>query len=47
MYLMVIMIAVLTTCLLLVKMFIKDKTHDLSVKIGKFLEISITKHDKE
>lgn len=32
------------TCIIIVWLFTKDETHDLIIKIGDYLYVSITKH---
>lgn len=46
MYIVIIVAIISIACIFLVKMFMKDKNHDLEIQAGKFI-ISITKHDKE
>ena len=47
MWTMIFVILLLLVSLAIVKMFMKDKNHDLEIQIGHLFKLSIKKHDKK
>lgn len=46
MYIFLLVMTISVSCMIIIRMFMKDNEHDLEIKAGRF-KLSIKKHDKE